>query len=699
VTAAFPAAADAVGAGPAGADALRLAHATLPVGIAVADRWGRMVYVNARMARLLDCPPERVDIRTFIDATHPDDRLQARARQAALARGELDSYVVETRFVHRDGTTVSARVHVHASIDAPGPPALVIAYAEDITLQEQAGAALRATEARTDALLRHAREVVMILGPAGEIRYTSPAVEAVLGYDVATVAATHPFELLHPDERDPWLEGWRQVASHPDTRLALTTRVLHADGRYRWCDATVRNLTDDQGVDGFLVHLQDVSERRRSEDHLAARALHDTLTGLANRALLVDRLRHALDRAERSGSVVALLFCDLDRFKHVNDTFGHAVGDIVLREVATRLRAVVRPADTVARLGGDEFVVCCEDVTGDTEAVTLAERILAALNAPIAADGRELSVSASVGIAIAGRGAQQPEDVLRSADAAMYAAKGNGRGRYEVFDEGFRTRLRQRLDTERGVRRALTDGELRLHYQPILPIGGDAGADPTAAVGVEALVRWAHPERGLLRPGEFLAVAEESGTTVRVMEWVVDEACRQVHTWRAAGAPVPPVWINLSLAQVTQPRALTSIVNALAAHGLPATALGFDVSERHLDELVHAPGAGDVLEALAGLGCAIAVDDFGTASTPLRAVHRFGVRVLKLDPALWRDAEPDPLLASAVAFGTMLGLTVAAEGVETPEQLDRLRAAGCHWASGFLLGAPAPGEDRAPRRA
>jgi diguanylate cyclase (GGDEF)-like protein/PAS domain S-box-containing protein len=679
-------------AGTPGFEAFRLAYEAAPVGVAIGDPLGQAVYVNERMAAILGRPRDHVDIGTFVEAAHADDRLQVRGRMQAVARGDLDAYVVETRFVHADASVVWARVHVRAQRDDQGTLVLLLAHAEDITEQKRAEAALRESEARTAALLRHTREVVMIIGRAGAIRYASPAVEEVLGYEPDAFTSLHPFELLHPDDRAAWVEGWRQVTHHAGARFALSTRVLHADGRYRWCEATLRDLAGEAGVDGYLAHFRDVTEQRRSEDDLATRALHDALTGLANRALLVDRLQHALDRAQRSGAVVALLFCDLDRFKRVNDTFGHAVGDVVLREVAARLRAVVRPADTVARLGGDEFVVCCEDVGASAEAVVLAERILAALGAPYAVDGQELSLSASVGIAIAGRGTDGPDDVLRSADAAMYTAKGNGRGRYEVFDDDIRVRLRRRLDTEREVRRALAGAELRLHFQPIFRIPETLAAARTLA-GVEALVRWQHPERGMLEPADFLAVAERSGAATRILEWVLDAACRQSRAWRRAGHPVPPVWVNLSHAQLTQSRVGAVVGSALTAHDLPAAALGFDVAEATVQQLERTPGAAEGLEALADLGCALAIDDFGTASTSLRSVHRFGIDVLKIDESLWREPDPARLLGSAVSFGEMLGLTVTAEGVETTDQLDLLRASGCHWASGYLLAAPGPAAD------
>lgn len=672
------------------ADALHDAHLEAPVGVAIRDHEGRFVFVNETMARMLGRPADAISRRAFGAVTHPDDRMHLRARWEALQRGDVDTYDCETRFLHDDGTIVWAHVHARAHRDACGHLVLAVIHAQDVGDQKRFEEALASSEARTDALLRHAREVVMIVDPSGSIRYASPAVEEVLGFDAAIFDETHPFDLLHPDDRATWLDGWQHVSGQSADRFSVTTRILHADGSYRWCEATLRDLTSEPGVDGYLAHFQDVTEKRRAEDSLAARALHDGLTGLANRALLVDRLRHALDRAERSGSVVALLFCDLDRFKPINDSFGHATGDAVLREVATRLQAVVRPADTVARLGGDEFVVCCEDVVGGTEAVLLAERILTALRAPFAIDARQISISTSVGIAVAGRGAEDPDAMLRSADAAMYAAKANGRDRYEVFDDGIRARLRHRMEIEDGVRRALEADELRLHYQPIFALPG--ADEPRRVVGVEALVRWLHPDRGLLRPVEFLAIAAQSGAAGRVTEWVIDDACRQVACWREHDLEVPTVWVNISADQLTQPTIVSTVAAALARHGLPGRALGFDVAEPMLQTLAATPGGGDALEALAGLGCSLALDDFGTGATSLRAVRRFGLTMLKLDPSLWRDPSDGSLLEQAVGFGRLTGLTVVAEAIEDEQQLAALRAVGCDCVTGDHLAPPAPAE-------
>jgi len=671
--------------------ALQDLHLEAPVGVAIRDRDGRFVFVNETMARMLGRSADAVTRTAFGAATHPDDRMHLRARWEALQRGDVDTYDCETRFLHEDGSAVWARVHVRAHRDARGHLVLAVLHAQDISEQKAFELALAGSEARTDALLRHAREVVMIVDPAGGIRYASPAVEEVLGFDASVFDETHPFDLLHPDDRATWLDGWRHVSGRAADRFSLTTRILHADGSYRWCEATLRDLTSEPGVDGYLAHFSDVSEKRRTEDSLAARALHDGLTGLANRALLVDRLRHALDRAERSGSVVALLFCDLDRFKPINDSFGHATGDAVLREVAARLQAVVRPADTVARLGGDEFVVCCEDVVSGTEAVLLAERILSALRAPFAIDGRQISISTSVGIAVAGRGAEDPDGMLRSADAAMYTAKANGRDRYEVFDDGIRARLRHRIEIEDGVRHALDADELRLLYQPIFALSTPDGSP--RVVGVEALVRWLHPDRGLLRPAEFLPIAAQSGAAGRVTEWVIEHTCRQVACWRRKGLEVPTVWVNLAADQLAQPTIVSTIAGALARYDLPARTLGFDVAEPMLHTLGATPGGGDALEALAGLGCSLALDDYGTGATALRSVRRFGLTVLKLDPSLWGDPSDDSLLEQAVGFGRLLGLTVVAEAIESEVQLAVVEDAGCDCVTGDHLGPPASADD------
>ncbi|MEA2358633.1 MAG: hypothetical protein QOI62_1893 [Solirubrobacteraceae bacterium] len=436
--------------------------------------------------------------------------------------------------------------------------------------------------------------------------------------------------------------------------------------------------------------------RRRAEERLAHQALHDDLTGLPNRGLLLDRLGHALERSERQGSPVAVLFMDLDNFKVVNDSLGHHVGDQLLLEVAARLQRVLRRSDTVgrigggtvARFGGDEFVVLCEDLTEEREALVIAERISRALAQPVVLGGQELVVSASIGLAVGTGGGATPEALVRDADAAMYRAKEQGPGRCEVFDQAMRSRLLERMASETELRRAIDGGELRLVYQPIVAV-----ADGSVHA-VEALVRWQHPVRGLVGPDEFIPVAEDSGLILGLGRWVLSEACRQATEWEDAwgDCPAPRMFVNLSARQLADRDLVEHVTAILSETGLAPERLGLEITESLLMHEVDASIA--TLQALKALGVCLHLDDFGTGYSSLSYLKRFPLDALKLDRSfvagLGTDTQESAIVAAVVEMARALGLAVIAEGVETEEQLASLRGLGCELAQGYYFAHPMP---------
>jgi diguanylate cyclase (GGDEF)-like protein len=429
-----------------------------------------------------------------------------------------------------------------------------------------------------------------------------------------------------------------------------------------------------------------VEGMRRAFDDAVHQATHDPLTGLPNRSLVLDRLEQALARSSRTGGRVTVLFADLDRFKVVNDSFGHSVGDGVLLCVSQRLRAAVRPHDTVARLAGDEFVVVCEDLT-DSDALDVAERVAATVAEPIVLDGRETVITASIGIAHAEPGTRA-EDMLRDSDVAMYGAKERGRSRIELFDAEMRRRMVDRLEMERSLRTAIADGELRLDYQPIV------GFDGWQVTAAEALVRWDHPERGVVHPAEFIPLAEESGLILPLGRWVLTEACRQLAVWRAQGRHDLRVTVNLSARQFADPELIDVVAEALARACLPADALWLEITESVLMEEVEATA--NTLYALKRLGVHLAVDDFGTGYSSLSYLKRFPVDLLKIDRSfidgLGTDPEDGAIVLAIVSLAQALRLEVVAEGVEHFHQLEALHRLGCDAVQGYLLARPGPAD-------
>jgi diguanylate cyclase len=419
-------------------------------------------------------------------------------------------------------------------------------------------------------------------------------------------------------------------------------------------------------------------ERARVQRVLAHQALHDPLTGLANRALFEDRLRQAMARVRRHGVATAVLFCDLDGFKLVNDTLGHAAGDELLGAVAERIAGVLRTQDTAARLGGDEFAVLCEDVTGTHHALAIAERVLAEL--------REIPVGASIGLAIAHDGTERPETLLREADAAMYRAKERGGGVAELFDAAMRGRAARRIELQEALRRGLDRGELRLHYQPRVQLATGE------VVGVEALVRWQHPERGLLAPAEFLPVAEESGLIAPLGAWVIEESCRQAARWADAHhGPAPlSVAVNLTARQCAQPDLLSVVRGAVDASGIDPSGLRLELTEAAVLSDLEANVV--LLRSLHELGLSLAIDDFGSGPSSVAALHRLPVDLVTVDRSvvgrLGAGGEGEAMLGAIVGLAHALGLSIVAEGVEAGEQAQRLRALGCHAGQGFFFARP-----------
>jgi diguanylate cyclase (GGDEF)-like protein len=488
------------------------------------------------------------------------------------------------------------------------------------------------------------------LGPVEQIRTASPSVPIVVLADRA--------------DEDTALQVIRAGAQDYLVKSELYPALLHRSVRY-------------------------AIERKRSEGQLAHMALHDPLTGLPNRALFLDRLSVALDRSRRTDAAIGVLFLDVDNFKQINDTLGHAAGDEVLRGLAQRLRAMLRPMDTMARFGGDEFTFLFEDLGNEREVVLIAERISRVAGEPIQLDDSEAGVTVSIGIAMVGDPSMPPETVIREADAAMYRAKELGRDRYELFDEASRHRAMERLELEAALRHAVDRAELRVHYQPKFAL--DRGP---SVIGFEALVRWEHPERGLIAPAEFIPLAEETGMIVAIGEYVLAEALAQVVRWRRF-EPEITVSVNLSARQLEDPGLAPMLARALRTARCDPSALYLEVSET---SVTHNPEAAfRALEALKAVGVRIAIDDYGTGSSSLTSLRRLPVDALKIHESFVTGLDGDPgdasIVGAVVELGHALGLRVVAEGVETDHQLAELRSLGCDGAQGFLLGRPVDYEE------
>ena len=498
-------------------------------------------------------------------------------------------------------------------------------------------------------------------------------------------------DLVHPEDRADVQHGL-EAAFAGEQLFVSEHRLVRPDGAVWHTQARGKVIRTDDGAPRRMVGTAlDITERKEAEQEidrsraaLAHQALHDTLTGLPNRELLQDRLEQALRRTQRSEHPPVVLFLDLDHFKVINDSLGHAAGDELLREMAKRLDAIVRPADTIARFGGDEFVVLCEEMEGERDAISIAERIIEELAHPFRLGTADHVVTVSVGLAFAEPGAD-PDTLLRDADAAMYRAKELGRSRFEVFDAAMRERALGRMQLERELRQALGAGELCLYYQPVVGLGR------MQIFGAEALVRWQHPERGLLLPGEFIALAEETNLIIPIGKWILDEACRQLAEWQAQGRDIS-MSVNVSARQLADPDFPATVASALERSGVEPSRLGLEMTESMLIE--HEGEQRQTLDALKRLGVMLLLDDFGTGYSSLSYLSRFPIDGLKIDRSFvdsLGDGRPATAIVTAVtALAEALDLTVIAEGVESERQRTVLEELGCRQAQGFLFARPMP---------
>jgi diguanylate cyclase (GGDEF)-like protein/PAS domain S-box-containing protein len=688
-------------------------------GVAIVSSDGTVLRANRAGAALIGRSPEQVVDIGFLGFLHPDDLEEAlSALGATLEEGHGGP--VELRVARPDGSWVWIRARA-TLLPTPEPSTYVVF--DDITAEHQVADRLAQAHAQQGAVATLgnaalagvpvpvlAQQATDLVVATLEVPYASVLLDDGHPDGLLLVAATGRFEQAVGTFRRPRDSSVTSVTTRGGPTLSDDLRLERRwTPQSRLVDSGIVSVAGAaieprSGAPGVLSAGAEASGRFDADDlsfleamgnvlasaidatqaleHLRHNALHDALTGLPNRVLVLDRLELALEQAVGRGTQVAVLVCDLDRFKVVNDGMGHAAGDEVLRTVADRLRLEVRPGDTVGRFGGDEFVIVCPDVADLDAVIAIADRLAAVAREPAAVFGTELVATVSIGIAVGGEaGEAAAAGLLRDADAAMYRAKDRGRARWELFDDEMRTRASVRLRTETELRRALELGELVLHYQPIISMVTDD------VVGVEALMRWHHPDRGLLEPGAFVGVAGESGLVPELGAWAFREATHQVAQWTEEG------WwerrwvaVNLAPRQLADRRLLEQIDGALASSGVDPTLVRVELTEDALvDDSTQTAG---FLDGLRERGLGISVDDFGTGYSSLAYLKRLPIDALKLDRSfvagLGEDGDDVVIAAAVIVMAQALGLRVVAEGVETSAQLEVLRAMGCDLVQGYL---------------
>ncbi|MGH2594655.1 MAG: putative bifunctional diguanylate cyclase/phosphodiesterase [Actinomycetota bacterium] len=552
---------------------------------------------------------------------------------------------------------------------------------------------LRQSEARFASLVKNSSDVVAVIEPNTVLRYASPSASRVLGFDPAELEGTRFIDLVHADDKTRALSFLTSSGDGEGNTGLMEFRMRHRDGSYLSTETLRTSLLDDQNVKGIVLNTRDITERKQFEEQLQHQAFHDPITHLANRALFRDRVLHAIERQERDKKPIAVLFMDIDDFKTVNDSLGHAAGDGLLKEVGDRLKKALRSADTAARLGGDEFAILLEDGGEGIRAAEVAERIMQMLEDPFALEGKEVFIRASVGIAVAdgtGDGGENAaETLMRNADVAMYMAKERGKGRYQVFEPEMHDTALRRLELKADLQRALDHDEFILHYQPVIEL------ESGAITGVEALIRWIHPERGIVQPLEFIPLAEETGLIVPIGRWVLGEACRfavELQTEFPSDPAEPPfhMAVNLSARQLARPEIVDEVRDILADTGLSAPALILEITESMVMQDMEL--AIERLNQLKQLGVLLAIDDFGTGYSSLNYVRRFPVDILKVDKSFIDEVadggESSALTAAVIELAGILNLKPVAEGIERADQLERLMELKCDMGQGYLFARP-----------
>jgi diguanylate cyclase (GGDEF)-like protein/PAS domain S-box-containing protein len=614
----------------------------------------------------------------------------------AVEHGVLGALAPQDVYSHGGNPWLWAAVHAAFVLAAAAAAVSTWRLNEDTRdRMVAANRAARSVDERFRASFDSGISGMAMVGLDGRFVRVNQSLCAMLGYSEEELLGLTFQAITHPEDRDSADLARTSLIARTSEVFETEKRYIRADGEVVWVQLGVKAILSDSGeVEYFISQSNDINARKRFEADLAHQAMHDSLTELPNRMLFVDRLQHAIKRLERHPNQLAVLFVDLDRFKLVNDAIGHVGGDQVLLETAHRLSGAVRPEDTVARFGGDEFTILCEEA--DEEAAGLvAKRVLDALAEPHIVGGRTFELSASVGVRINADAGASAEELLRDADLALYDAKQAGRGRVALFDAVTRQRHFDLLAAEQALRDAISQNELRLHYQPEVLLSSGR------IVAAEALVRWQHPERGLIGPGEFIPLAEESGLIIEIGEWVLHQACAQMSAWRRARIVSEQfrVAVNVSGRQLSHPALPDTVSSALSATGVKPDTLCLEITESALVEDLEVAMAN--LEAISKLGVLIALDDFGVGFSSLSRIRELPpLGVIKIDRSFVSEmsaaSADSAVIGAVISLASHLKVVVVAEGIETAEQLGALRELGCDIGQGFYFARPQPPEDLTP---
>lgn len=671
-----------------------------PLGIFVSDIAGACVYTNLAYQEISGLSLEETLGTKWSMAVHLEDRDRVLAEWHDAVQ-DAEAFQSEARFVRADGSLVWTRLNAGAIHDSGLRSLGRVQIVEDITERRAVEQALRIAEQALFEEKEHAQVTLKSIGDGVvttdlhcKVTYMNPVAETMTGWSLEEAQGLplgQVFTIIDGKTRQSAQNPAEQAISEDRTvELAAHAILVRRDGSESAIEDSAAPIHDRSGrVAGAVIVFHDVSKSQAMAHKMTHLAQHDFLTGLPNRVLLTERLSRAIGQAERHHKQVALLFLDLDFFKHINDSLGHAVGDRLLQSVARRLEGCVRNTDTVCRQGGDEFVILLAEIEDAQDAAHVANKLLCALNEPHQIDEHTLHASLSIGISVYPDDGTDADAVMQNADTAMYHAKENGRGNFQFFHADMNTRAVQRLSIEVSLRRALKEGEFLLHYQPQIDLASGT------VTGVEALLRWQDPELGMIYPQSFISIAENCGLILPIGRWVMREACRQVRAWQLGGLAAVPVAVNVSAVEFRHKDFLAGVALILEETGLAPSHLELELTEGIL--MHDAESSVSVLQALKLMGVQLAIDDFGTGYSSLSYLRRFPIDTLKIDQSFVHDIgahhDEATIVSAVIGMGINLRQRVIAEGVETHEQLAFLRTRLCDEGQGYLFSHPLPPEE------
>ena len=658
-----------------------------------------ITFANESLCRVLGFSLEELKGKKWLDFANPND-LQNILERISQLTPEKPSFLSENRYARVNGQIGWTQWINQGIFNTQGELIDIQSVGRDITELKQVESALRESEERYRLLAENINDLVCIHQPDGKYLYVSLSCESLLGYTYDEMMQTEPYTLCHPEDRDRIIQD--NIASMQTIKsIPITYRMRHKSGDYIWFETLTKPILDSKGQ---IIRLQttsrDVTERILAQNQLKYEALHDTLTGLPNRLLLMERLELAINRINSSENYhFGVLFLDLDRFKVINDSLGHLTGDQLLIIMAQKLQSIIRTTDLAARLGGDEFVILLDDIKDIQDCIRVTERIFAELTDPLMIETREIYINTSIGIVFGSKDYENATQLLRDADIAMYRAKNQGKARYEIFNAQMHAEAIIRLHLENDLRQALakltldkTHPEFVLYYQPIIAL------ETEQLAGFEALIRWIHPTKGLIPPGEFIPIAEETGLITLLDYWVLGTACEQLSAWQKILPHTShlKVSVNLTAPDLRQKNLLQEVDRVLSETNLPSHCLILEITESMLiDDIDHTI---TVLENLKKRGIKISIDDFGTGYSSLSYLHRLPVDNLKVDRSFVNQIQEDyqrkeQIIKTIITLSDNLELNAIAEGIETRQQLERLQQLKYQFGQGYLFSKPLSSDD------